>query len=232
MSETQTEDRLFSAPNLNQALASAASQLNVDPRCLEVEYADEEPSDDMTTIAVRRVLQQDELKQAYADERGALDTFIRGMLEALDLDCQLEIQFRDWAMDVDLTGDDAPLLTRNKGKILNEIQFLANCYFKSVFPKTVLELKCDADDYRKNREKSIQELTRKSCETLVEPGDSVVLDPMNAYERRTVHLALKDKTQYKTVSLGDGYFKRVKIILQNAESVQEPSSTRDEDAED
>jgi predicted RNA-binding protein Jag len=35
---------------------------------------------------------------------------------------------------------------------------------------------------------------------------------MNPYERRQVHLALKDDGEISTVSRGDGYIKRVSIV--------------------
>ena len=43
-------------------------------------------------------------------------------------------------------------------------------------------------------------------------GEESVLTPLNPYERRLVHIALRDIEGVETMSLGDGFLKRVAIV--------------------
>lgn len=44
-------------------------------------------------------------------------------------------------------------------------------------------------------------------------GEPVTLPPMNAHDRRIIHITLENETDIQTESLGDGNFKSVKITL-------------------
>jgi spoIIIJ-associated protein len=70
----------------------------------------------------------------------------------------------------------------------------------------------DSGGYRKAREEEIAEIARRTAEKARSRGEECVLSPLNPYERRLVHLALKEFPGVETRSLGDGFLKRVAII--------------------
>ena len=62
----------------------------------------------------------------------------------------------------------------------------------------------DVNNYRKKREGLILELARAAARKSVAEKKEISLPPMNAYERRLVHVDLASRPDIKTESSGEG----------------------------
>ncbi|OGM91455.1 hypothetical protein A3A20_02690 [Candidatus Wolfebacteria bacterium RIFCSPLOWO2_01_FULL_45_19] len=71
----------------------------------------------------------------------------------------------------------------------------------------------DINNYRKERERLIVELAKASARKAIVEKQPVELPPMNAYERRLVHVELASRPDVKTESVGEGATRRVSIQL-------------------
>ncbi|KKU94498.1 MAG: Single-stranded nucleic acid binding R3H domain protein [Candidatus Jorgensenbacteria bacterium GW2011_GWA1_48_13] len=69
----------------------------------------------------------------------------------------------------------------------------------------------DLNYYRKERERLISELARAAAHKAMLTKTDVELPPMNAYERRLVHLEITTHPELKTESFGTGRERRVVI---------------------
>ncbi|OGG40932.1 hypothetical protein A2116_02490 [Candidatus Jorgensenbacteria bacterium GWA1_49_17] len=69
----------------------------------------------------------------------------------------------------------------------------------------------DLNYYRKERERLIAELARAAAKKATVTKDEVELPPMNAYERRLVHLEITTHPDLKTESAGIGKERHVVI---------------------
>ncbi len=69
----------------------------------------------------------------------------------------------------------------------------------------------DLNYYRKERERLITELARAAAHKAMITKEEVELPPMNAYERRLVHLEITTHPELKTESVGTGKERRVVI---------------------
>jgi len=69
----------------------------------------------------------------------------------------------------------------------------------------------DINNYRKEREGIIVELAKAAARKSLMNKEAVELPPMNAYERRLVHLELSTRPDVKTESVGEGKERRVVI---------------------
>jgi spoIIIJ-associated protein len=69
----------------------------------------------------------------------------------------------------------------------------------------------DVNDYRDQRTKFIEDLTRQTIDQVTETLESVKMQPMNSWERRVVHMTAADRTDVRTVSEGEGEDRRVII---------------------
>lgn len=62
----------------------------------------------------------------------------------------------------------------------------------------------DINNYRTQRHELILELARAAARKATATKSEIVLPPMNAYERRLIHVELAGRPDLKTESLGEG----------------------------
>ena len=124
---------------------------------------------------------------------------------------QVVVDEGDERIEISVTGPDASLLVGKKGQTLDAVQYLVN----RIVGRRVGEHKpvlLDADGYRDRREASLVELAQQLSEKAQAEGKIVALNPMNARDRRIVHLTLRDTPGISTRSEGDGDDRHLLIV--------------------
>ena len=97
--------------------------------------------------------------------------------------------------------------------MISSLQFLLNRMARRAWPGAGrIHLSCDGD--RKHRDDELLELTREVIQQVASTGKTKRLHPMNAYERRLVHIAVREHGGLGSRSEGNGYLKRVRIYKQ------------------
>lgn len=103
------------------------------------------------------------------------------------------------------------LLIGRRGETLRSLQFLLNLLVSRRVQKWP-QIVVDVGNYRQRRQESLEGLARRMAERVVQTGRSLMLEPMGAYERRIVHLALRDDPAVYTESAGEGENRKVVIF--------------------
>lgn len=112
---------------------------------------------------------------------------------------------------VDLESEFAGYIIGKHGRTLEALQFMTNLIVEKITgeqPKILL----DIENYRERRAQHLMEIAKKTGEYVLRTGKSRLLDPLNPYERRLVHMALQDNEHVKTESEGNGVYKRVRVF--------------------
>lgn len=107
------------------------------------------------------------------------------------------------------------LMIGRRGETLRSLQFLLNLLVSrrvQRWPQIVV----DVGNYRQRRQESLEGLARRMAERVRQAGRPISLEPMAAYERRIVHLALRDDPGVYTESTGEG--ENRKIVIYPAKS--------------
>ncbi|MEM5947220.1 RNA-binding cell elongation regulator Jag/EloR [Spirochaetia bacterium 38H-sp] len=102
------------------------------------------------------------------------------------------------------------ILIGRKGKNLDAIQLLANVIVSRLGAEE-LKVVIDAENYRSRREEQIVSMARKIANQVKRTRRSVLLEPMNPFERRLIHTALSDIKDVATKSEGEGLIKQVRV---------------------
>ncbi len=102
------------------------------------------------------------------------------------------------------------LLIARRGETLQSVQFLVNLLVSRKTQKWP-QLVVDVGNYRQRRRESLEGLARRMAERVVQSGRPITLEPMAAYERRIVHLALRGDAKVYTQSAGEGNGRKVII---------------------
>lgn len=104
-----------------------------------------------------------------------------------------------------------------RGKNIDSFQFIINLLLSKVLKKNK-RLLIDIDGYRERRKLLLQKLARNIANRVATTGKSILMEPLNPYERRIVHLELEKDKRVTTESEGEGLYKRVRIIKITSEA--------------
>ena len=112
---------------------------------------------------------------------------------------------------VEFSGADSDLLLEAKAELLDALAYIA---IRAVRLDETLRNKIlfDCHDYRKLRAEELRLTAQLAAERVIESGEPFILNPMNAADRRTVHLVLKDQPLVRTESQGMGSDRQVVIL--------------------
>lgn len=117
---------------------------------------------------------------------------------------------RDGAWVIEASGENVSQLIGKRGRTLDSLQYLMNIIFnKGNDDRTKIVL--DAQGYREKRYRNLMMLANRMCKKAVASRRSVELEPMSTLDRRTIHMALKDRTDIETFSKGTEPMRRVVI---------------------
>ncbi len=113
---------------------------------------------------------------------------------------------------VEIISDSAGIIIGKRGKTLEALQLITNIIVnkdKDKWIKVIL----DIENYRDKRENTLTDLAVKVASKVKKTGKFQILEPMNPFERRIIHMALQNDPRIFTKSEGAGNLKKVKIYL-------------------
>lgn len=115
---------------------------------------------------------------------------------------------------LNLTGHDLSLLIGKKGEILSALQLLTRTMVSKRLGQNA-NIIVDVENYRARKWKFLSRLALRMAEKVERTHRTIVLEPMPPYERRIIHLALRNHPTVTTKSIGQGEKRRVTIFLKN-----------------
>ena len=138
--------------------------------------------------------------------------YLKGILALFgENDCCIdEYDGENGELILDVNGGDLAVLIGRHGRTLDALQMVLNSLMSSRI-KFYYPLVVDIEGYKSRRRKKIESIARSSAARAKERGGKVTLAPMNAYERRIVHLTLRDDDGVVTHSEGEDPERRVVV---------------------
>jgi spoIIIJ-associated protein len=145
-------------------------------------------------------------------ERQLLD-FITGIVKKMGYDASAEIMFRESKkLVIKLNSASSSILIGRKGKNLDALQLLLNVY-ADCLGRSEVRIILDTENYRIRREESLVRLAYTTADKVRSTKGSILLEPMNPFERRLIHFSLNDIGDIETKSEGEGLYKQVRVIF-------------------
>jgi spoIIIJ-associated protein len=137
-------------------------------------------------------------------------TALKGLLGHLDMEARVELKEDEERIYLNIQGDGGGLLIGRKGQTLDALEYLVNkMVHKNQEGKKRIVV--DTENYRTRREDSLVKLAQRLGEKARQLGRPVTISPMNAHDRRIVHLALQNDRSLRTRSTGAGLYRKVII---------------------
>jgi spoIIIJ-associated protein len=114
---------------------------------------------------------------------------------------------------VRIDAGNAAILIGKHGRTLDALQFIIRKIVRKRTDSKV-RISFDVEGYRDRRKASLTQMALRLGEKVKRSGKPATISPMNAYDRRIVHIALKDDTSVRTQSKGGGLFRKLVILPQ------------------
>ena len=149
-------------------------------------------------------------------EADALE-FIEKLVADMNLDVTVEMTAgENGEHRIAINGESAAILIGHHGETLDSLQYLANLAAnKRVNGKKeeYVKITVDVEGYRAKREETLRALARRMAAKVQKYKKSVMLEPMNPYERRIIHSEIQNIEGVSTNSIGSENNRKIVIFL-------------------
>ena len=149
------------------------------------------------------------------EEFNQAQQFLNDVFDHAGLDLQASASEAEGGCVINIDGADAPMLRSEGGELLDALEHFVNQSFTRALPHGE-RIVCDVDDFRSMRETELRAMARHAADRVRSTGVPFTFGPMNASERRVIHVALADDEGLHTESVGEGNARRLKVSLKNA----------------
>jgi len=126
------------------------------------------------------------------------------------LDLQATASDSDQGCLLSIAGADNGLLLNQGGELLDALQQILNQALGRDLPRGQ-RIVCDADNFRAAREGELRAMALHAARQVRTTSSAFVFGPMDASERRVIHLALAEESDLHTESIGDGNARRLRV---------------------
>ena len=187
------------------------------PKAKKVEKKTEEPK---AQAPKSEVIPEAELKmerRIVSEGEDMSYDFVKTVIADIGLSAEAELySCEDGTRRIAIVGEDASALIGHHGDTLDALQYLANLASarKNIHgERDKSRVTLDIEGYRKKREETLRALARRKAATALRTRRSVMLEPMSAYERRSIHSEIQGIEGVSTNSIGSDNNRKIVIFL-------------------
>lgn len=216
--QRQQED-VRKAEEAEKQAADAAGIAEAEPPCSEepvsapAESEIDHPADGAKdSVAASPTDEAADQKEDFTAEEAAAKAreFLQEVLKNMGMQVVIEKMIKPDKIILHLHGKNLGILIGKHGQTLDALQYLTNLTTNQG-KETRHFIMLDVENYRHRREETLKQLALRLSGRVKKKGDRVVLEPMNGYERKIIHVALQDADHVRTESEGQDPYRHVVI---------------------
>lgn len=141
-----------------------------------------------------------------------INGFLSHAVALISPDSEVQMKNNDDVVRFKITGGtDAARLIGKRGQTLDAIQYLAEKTVTKQFGSGI-HFEIDVEDYLDKRRTELIQLATRLAEKAQQTGKPMVINRINAQDRRVVHIALKENREIRTQSAGNGELRKLLIL--------------------
>jgi len=145
-----------------------------------------------------------------ADPKTRLDGFLREITAAMGVPLEPSITEGPEGYHVNLTGEGSDILLWQRGEALRALQHVVSTAFRPHLGDD-RRVVVDCQNFRRDKDTELRQLAKFLVEKARRTGAPQEIGPLNAYERRIVHLSVSEEPGAASESIGDASVKTVII---------------------
>ncbi|MCX7857742.1 MAG: protein jag [Deltaproteobacteria bacterium] len=198
-----------------EAVKKAAIELNAKEEDLEIEVKEIDTKGILGILGSKKVRIVARLKEKSQETESPEEygvTFLRRITQMLGVPSEVKAKKVGDRIVFTLSSKEGNIFIGKNGEVMDALQFILRLAIAKKF-KHGFKLLFDINGYREKRKKALLDLAKKLAQRVKRTGRPIKTEPLNAYERRTIHTYFKNDKVIQTKSEGDGPTKRVVISL-------------------
>lgn len=210
------QELIKTAKSTEEAIELAAAELGVAADALEVEVLEEAKKGFFGIGATLAKVKVTYVFKPLEAARNFTETLIKDM--ELDATVTIHDDGNGEAL-LSISGEGAGTLIGHHGDTLDSLQYLINLAAnkKETDERKYTRISVDIENYREKREETLKKLAKHMAEKVKKTGRNIVLEPMNAYERRIIHAEVQNIEGVSTNSVGAEGNRRVILFPEGGE---------------
>ncbi|MDX1690562.1 MAG: RNA-binding cell elongation regulator Jag/EloR [Acidimicrobiia bacterium] len=137
-------------------------------------------------------------RQEQAD---IVEKFLEGLLDAFGLEGEVACRVEDDVIYADVNGTQTEALVGTKGSVMSSVQELCRTVVQRQSQANA-RIRLDIAGYNARRREALEIYAKRLADKVLDEGGEIMLEPMNAAERKVVHDAIVDVDGVRTFSEG------------------------------
>ena len=187
----------------------------------EPKAAEAAPAEDVTAetpeepVEEPAAVEAEPAEETFTAEEAAAKAkaFLQDVLRNMGIEVMIEKMIKSDKIILHLHGKNLGILIGKHGQTLDALQYLTNLTTNQG-EETRHFIMLDVENYRQRREETLKQLAVRLAGRVKRSGDKVVLEPMNGYERKIIHVALQNEAHVRTESEGQDPYRHVVIYYE------------------
>ncbi|NNL77828.1 MAG: KH domain-containing protein [Desulfobacterales bacterium] len=135
---------------------------------------------------------------------------LQKLVDSISTDAVISVGQTDGKLAFEVTGGKTAVLIGKRGQTLEAMQYLVEKIINKQNEKRV-RVEVDIEGYLQSQRERLEKLAFRLSEKVKKTGKPVTAGQFNAHDRRIIHIALKQDREVRTHSVGEGYYRKLKI---------------------
>jgi spoIIIJ-associated protein len=145
-----------------------------------------------------------------ADLKTSVVTFLREITGAMGVTLEPEVTETAEGLHINLSGEGGDILLWQRGEALRALQHIVSTAFRTQLGEE-RRIVLDCQNFRRDKDTELRQMAKFLVEKARRTGTPQEIGPLNAYERRIVHLSVAEEPGAASESIGDASVKTVII---------------------
>lgn len=197
--------------SVDEAIQLACQRLNLPVEQLDIEVVSQ-GSAGIFGIGTRKAKILASPKQTTDDSSLAeAKAILETILSYVNIPATVQASWEVEQIKLDILTNGSGLLIGKRGQTLHSLQYIVNKIFNKQSSRKV-HIVIDTENYRDRRRQALTEVALQLAGRAKKSGKPAISSPLSAYDRRIIHLALKDDHELRTKSKGEGSLRKVMVL--------------------
>lgn len=138
------------------------------------------------------------------------EEFLNDLIVKMQVVATVTVSADEEQVKAKIEGEDAGILIGRDGHTLDALQLLTNIAVNKGRDERYRVI-VDVEGYKDKRKETLERLAHNLAEKVAQDKEPIVMEPMNPFERRVIHMALRESTAVITESQGEDSERHVVI---------------------